>query len=167
MLVLNMELRVKTNIYKIPPAISLILTTIAVFILSNNPITAPSGLFFTLISLVSLLVHCYLKNKQGQKVTNTQTFVYLLVVFVLFLVASTGWFFSPFFYTLYLLSILISFTFTPRTSLAFTLTLIALLSLNIGQTNLTYDILVILSLLTVIPLNFYLKKNISLLVKKK
>jgi predicted membrane protein len=80
-------------------------------------------------------------------------------IFALLLVASTGWIVSPFFFTLYLLAILLGFTFTPSTSVAFILTLAGLFSFDIGTIDIAYDYLTILSLLTVIPLTFYLRKE--------
>lgn len=86
-------------------------------------------------------------------------FVYLLTASVLFLVASTGWFFSPFFFVLYLLAVFMAFIFSPAVLISFVLLLVILFSFNIGEVDLSYDFLVVLSLLVTIPLSLYLRKE--------
>jgi glucan phosphoethanolaminetransferase (alkaline phosphatase superfamily) len=92
------------------------------------------------------------------KIFSMQRMGILLLLTVLYLVATSGWFFSPFFFLLYLASIGISFFYGQAAATIFTFTLVALFSLNIGEVDITYDFLVLLSLLSVLPLNIFLKK---------
>jgi len=137
----------------------MILLTGGIFLFTKNPLTSRFSLHFTLLSLLVFLVYVYRTKKQGKAVKETKTFFYLTTVLILFLVASTGWFFSPFFFSLYLLAIFLAFVFPPPVSFGFVFTLVGLFSFNIGEIDLTYDFLVVLSLLTVLPLSFYLKKE--------
>lgn len=137
----------------------IILLTIAVFFLSKNPATKIYSFHLALLSLLFLLLYIYLKRKRGEKLSQAKGLIYLITLFILSLVASTGWFLSPFFFTLYLLAILLSFTISTTAGLAFTATLIGLFTISIGEIDFIYDLLVILSYLTVIPLIFYLKKQ--------
>ena len=141
------------------PALGTILLTVGVFILTKNPLTSRFSLHFTLLSLLLFLVYIYRTKKQGKAVRETKTFFYLATVLILFLVASTGWFFSPFFFSLYLLAIFLTFVFPAPVSFGFVFTLVGLFSFNIGEIDLAYDFLVVLSLLTVLPLSFYLKRE--------
>lgn len=135
------------------------LVTIGIFVLTKNSFTGPFSLQMTLISLLALIVYGAIVKKRGQLILETSAFVFLFYAFVLFLVASTGWFFSPFFFALYLLAILLAFVFDIKTSLGFVITLVVLFSFNIGEVDLTYDFLVVLSLLTVVPLSVYLRRE--------
>ncbi|HLD26454.1 MAG TPA: hypothetical protein VJB63_00635 [Patescibacteria group bacterium] len=130
--------------------------TLIVYILTKNPITTFFKLQFALLGLLAVIIYGYFVVK---KTGHIRTMIMISAIFVLFLVAATGWFVSPFFFTLYLLAILLGFTFTPSTSVAFILTLTGLFSFDIGTIDIAYDYLTILSLLTVIPLTFYLRKE--------
>lgn len=83
----------------------------------------------------------------------------MIAVSILLFVGSTGLFLSPFFFTLYLLSILFGFVFSPAILVVFIVTLVILLSFNIGTVNIVYDFFIVFSLLIIIPLTFYLKKE--------
>lgn len=154
-----MEKKLSPFLLKLAPSAGVIAITVIVFILTKNPITSPFSLHMTLASLIVLLIYIYYIKKQGKAAKETKTFIFLVSLFILFLVSATGWFFSPFFFSLYLLTILLAFVFYPTISLSFVVTLVGLFSLNIGEVDLAYDFLVVLSLLTVIPLSFYLKKE--------
>lgn len=86
----------------------------------------------------------------------------LWVLLVLSLVGSTGWFYSPFFFALYLTAIGLGFVFSAGTAIAFTLALILLFAFSVGEVNVAYDFLTLLSLLTVIPLTLALRRSFLL-----
>lgn len=138
---------------------SIIITTLIIFLLTKNPITAPFKLQLTLIVLIILGIYSYLLTKRGEVLSEHKPFLFLLITFVLLLVGSTGWFFSPFFFSLYLLAIFLAFAFSTVASLSFVVTLVTLFSFNIGEVDLAYDFLVVLSLLTVIPISLYIRKE--------
>lgn len=141
------------------PVLFIILLTLAVFILTENPITGSVKLQLTIVSILTLIVYGFRLKKKGLEFSSNRSFIYLLVATNLFAVGATGWFFSPFFFSLYLMTIFLSFLFSPSVSFGFVGTLIALFSMNIGEVDLTYDFLVVLSLLTSIPLSLYLRKE--------
>lgn len=135
------------------------LITILIYFLTKNPFTSSLRLQFTLVSFIGLLVYGYSLRKKGLSVIQNVKFNYLLTIVVLFLIASTGWFFSPFFFVLYLWAIFLAFIFSPAVSLSFIITLVILFSFNIGEVDLAYDFMVVLSLLTTLPLSLYLRKE--------
>lgn len=139
-------------------SIGIILLTLFIFFLTKNPTTAPFKLHFTLLSIVCLIVFAFF-NQRTESDIKSKIFVYLAVTTVLFLIGSTGWFFSPFFFALYLSVIALSFSVSLSVALAFAVTLVTIFAFNIGEVDPTYDFLVVLSLLTTIPLTIYLRKR--------
>lgn len=133
--------------------------TFFVFIFTRNAITGVFKIQITLFLIIAFAIYSYLVTKKGEVLTTHPKFIYLFLATILFLVGSTGWFFSPFFFILYLSTILLAFVFNLASSLSFVLMLVLLFSLNIGEVDLTYDFLVVLSLLTTIPLSLYLRKE--------
>ena len=140
--------------YIVIPAI-----TIAIFLLTKLPAISLFKLQLTVLSFFVFVVYSYFLKKKGVPRIADKRFIYLLVTVVLFLVASTGWFFSPFFFVLYLLAIFLAFIFSSSVSIAFVGVLVALFSFNIGEVDLAYDFMIVLSLLTTIPLSLYLRKE--------
>lgn len=91
----------------------------------------------------------------------------LWVLFVLALVGSSGWFFSPFFFALYLTGIGLGFLYAPGVVVAFALSLIATFAFSIGEVNPTADFLVLLSLFSVIPVTIVLRKSFLLVQQER
>jgi hypothetical protein len=141
------------------PYIIIPLLTLFVFFLTRFSPLSFLKLHFTLLSFIALILYGYFLKKKGVDMTSDKQFIYLLTASVLFLVASTGWFFSPFFFVLYLLSVFLAFIFSPSASIVFVVLLVILFSFNIGEVDLAYDFLIVLSLLTTIPLSLYLRKE--------
>lgn len=99
----------------------------------------------------------------GQRVTKlekiTSIIIYLLTGFIVMLVATTGWFRSPFAFTLYLLIIVQSFFFPAVVSIVQVTALLLLVVFvpEIGSPN--RDFLLVMSLLGIIPVSFYLREQ--------
>ena len=89
------------------------------------------------------------------------------ILLVLALIASTNWFYSPFFFALYLLAITLGFLYTPLTATAFTAALLIIFSLSFGEQDASYDFLVFLSLLSVIPITVALRRNYLIVQQEK
>lgn len=87
----------------------------------------------------------------------------LNTLIILFLVGGTGWFLSPFFFLLYLLPIYLGFLYTPAIAFGFLTALLIIFSASIGEVNISFDILTLLSLLLVVPLLIYLRKKYLIL----
>lgn len=136
-----------------------ILITMLVFVIFNNSLIGAYKFQLTILALLVLLANIYWLTKKDQSLLESRKTVYSLIIFILALVYTTGWFFSPFFFSLYLLAISLAFIFSMSVAVAFTITLAILFSFNIGQVDIAYDSLVVVSLLTVIPLSYYLQKE--------
>lgn len=91
----------------------------------------------------------------------------LWTLLVLSLVGSTGWFFSPFFFALYLMGIGIGFLYTPMVAVAFTLALMTMFAFSVGEVNPTADFLTLLSLFSVIPITMALRKSFLLVQQER
>lgn len=142
----------------------MIILTILVFILTKSPLTSLYSFLLTLISFLILLSYIFLMKKGSKEIEKSRDFPYLLSLFILFLVGSTGWFFSPFFFLLYLLSVILAFMVSTTAALAFIATLVGLFTVNIGEVDLVYDLLVIISFLSSIPLIYYLKGRLHRII---
>jgi hypothetical protein len=143
----------------VPQLIIIVLLTVGIYLATSTPGLRLFALQMTLVSFVALGIYSYVQKRKHSDPTQHKVFFYLLAGSTLFLVAATGWFFSPFFFLLYFLAIVLCFIFSRSVSIAFVITLVCLFSFNIGEVDLAYDFLVILSLLTVIPLSLYLRKK--------
>lgn len=93
--------------------------------------------------------------------------VLLWTLLVLSMVGSTGWFFSPFFFALYLMAIALGFIYTAGVAVAFTIALVMLFAFSIGEVNPTYDFMTLLSLLSVIPITLGLRKSFLLVQQEQ
>lgn len=139
--------------------ILLILITLVIYIVTKNSVTSGFKLQMALVSILVLVGFIVAYRKKENEQTNAGLFTILISITVLLIVAATGWFYSPFFFTLYLLAILFAFIFGIGTSVAFIATLTILFSFNVGEVDIAYDFLVVLSLLTTVPLTIYLRKE--------
>ena len=144
---------------KFKPAILVVALTLGVFALTKNPFTEGWKLQLLLVSILAAAFYGYKLVREGKGLSQTQSFVYLFIATVLLLVAATGWFFSPFFFTLYLLGVTLALMYSPTVSTSFIVTTVALFSFNVGEVDLAYDFLIILSLLATIPVGLSLRKE--------
>ncbi len=148
--------------HKTMGGITVAILTILVFLLTTLSATSSfvNSLFLLYVGIVlfgSLYFPIMRKNVRNRSVL----IVYGLFIFVavLFLVGVTGWFFSPFFYLLYLLAIILSFLLSPFSTLLFIMTLVGLFIPNIGSIDITLDFITIMSLFSVVPITFFLQKE--------
>lgn len=144
---------------KLKPAILIILITLGIFALTKNPLTGPFKLQMLLLVILTCAFYWFSLSRKGISAFTSSSFVYLFIALVLFLVDATGWFFSPFFFTLYLVGIALALMYSPTVSISFIVTLVILFSFNIGDVDLAYDFLIILSLLTTIPIGLFLRRE--------
>ena len=144
------------------PAAGIILITLFSVVFSKSPKTSVYSFHLAILSFLALLVWAYLVKKKGRQLEKDGVFLYLLTFFILFTVASTGWFFSPFFFLLYLLAIILAFVASTLTSIVFIAVLSGFFLLTVAEVDLVYDLLVVFSYLTVIPLILYLKSKLKI-----
>jgi hypothetical protein len=90
-----------------------------------------------------------------------KTVIHSLII--LFLVGGTGWFLSPFFFLLYLLPIYLGFLYVPMVAFSFLAAILIIFSSSVGEVDISFDIMTLLSLLLVIPLVIYLRKKFLVL----
>lgn len=143
-------------------ALVVVVLTLLVFLLTTLPLTRPmaNSLFMLYIAITFLGTLYYPVARRS--ITNKRTLsVYVLIIFVavLFWVGVTGWFFSPFFYMLYLLAIILSFVLSPFATFLFVLTLIGLFSPNIGSIDVVLDFITVASLFFIVPVTYFLQKE--------
>lgn len=117
--------------------------------------------------IVSLLLLVAVIGARFVKPLPRKVTVLLWVLFVLTLVGSSGWFFSPFFFALYLAAIALGFLYTPAVAIAFTVGLLVIFASSIGEVSPTADFLTLLSLLSVIPITMVLRKSYLLVQQEK
>ncbi|MDO8512467.1 MAG: hypothetical protein Q7S57_04295 [bacterium] len=87
-----------------------------------------------------------------------QLAILLWAVFTCVVVSVTGWFHSPFFFALYLLGVGLSFIYPFRVSVVYTLSLIFIFLFS-GDVEGSFDIMLLLSLLSVIPISLALRRD--------
>lgn len=146
---------------EIPGRIKTVGRTVAFFLLpllvllwTSLPRIAPYTLHVGLIVLMGAIGLAFVKRDSLQL---SKTTMYTLVV--LLLVGGTGWFLSPFFFLLYLLPLYLGFLYTPAVAFGFLAALLIIFAFSIGEVDIAFDIMTLLSLLLVVPLVIYLRKK--------
>lgn len=143
-------------------AVLVSILTIGIFLVTITPQTRGyiNSMFvlYIVVASVGLLYYPVIrKHVSSERVLS----LYGLVIFVCLIlwVGVTGWFFSPFFYLLYLVAIVLAFMYSPFVTFSFTITLLGLFAPNIGSIDTTIDIITMLSLFSVVPLTYFLQKE--------
>lgn len=131
--------------------IEVVFFTLIIYLLSVLPQTKLFGIHLLILSI--LLMGSALVFKHANK----PIFTYSLIAAILFFIGLTGWFYSPFFYWIYLLAIAIAFIFNPLISTLFVAVFVVIFLPNIGSIDTTWDVFTIFSLILVIPLTAYLR----------
>ena len=134
---------------------------LVVFAVTSLPGLSRLTPWLALVIIAALLVQRFTKRLARH------SRIALWTLLVLTLVGSSGWFFSPFFFTLYLMAVGLGFLYTPVVAIAFTLALITLFSFSVGEVSPTYDFLTLLSLLTVIPIVVALRRSFLLVQQEQ
>lgn len=135
-------------------ALVFFLLPLLVFGWTSFELLATYTLQFALISLVAVIGLHFVKRESIQHLK-----VVLQITTVLLFVGATGWFFSPFFFVLYLIPLYLGFLYRPVVSFAFLAALLIIFSASIGEVDIAYDIMTLLSLLIVIPLVIFLRRK--------
>ncbi|MGB4966438.1 MAG: hypothetical protein WBO77_05020, partial [Microgenomates group bacterium] len=143
-------------------SVLIVVLTVWVFLMTTLPATRSfvNSLFLLYLAIAflgSLYFPVARKSIRSEAVLGS--YMLLIFVSVLFWVGVTGWFFSPVFYVLYLLAIMLSFIATPFSTLLFVLTLIGLFIPNIGSIDVTLDMITVFSLFSIVPITFFLQKE--------
>lgn len=146
-------------------ALILGLLTLSVYLFTINPITSPIAIYIYVATFLIIAVFFIVQVKREKTFLNPATsrtfkiIVFALVTGVLLWVSNTGWFLSPFVYLLYIAGISLGFLFSPSVALSFVLLLIAVLLPSLGGVNNKIDLTGAISLLMVIPLSYFLRRE--------
>lgn len=151
----------ETSTYKI--VATYVVLPIIFYILTSIPGINKLTPILALLAIAALFVMRFVPGKR----VNFSTVLW--VVLVLSLVGSTGWFYSPFFFALYLAAIGLGFMYTPSVAVGFTVSLIAMFAVasTTGELDSSADFLILMSLLSVIPVTIILRKSFLLVQQQK
>lgn len=157
---------VSSRSQKILEGLILALLTLVVYLFTINPLTKPYAIYALVLclALLGIINFVFIKfvKKPADKLAEKNTFrilIFTITTAVLLWVGSTGWFLSPFFYLLYLLAISLGFLFSTSVSFSFILVLIGVLLPNIGSISSGLDLVSLLSLLLMVPLSYFLRRE--------
>ncbi len=164
--------RLSSKPQKIIESIILALLILVIYLFTTNSDTRVYALPFLLFGFLfvgGVYLFQIRFTKSQQVMVQTRTFKILIFAFVgaiLLWVGNTGWFLSPFFYLLYLVAISLGFLFSNSVTLSFVLVLIAILLPQMGTVNTKIDFISIVSLLLIIPLTYFLRREYLVRVEK-
>ncbi len=142
------------------PSVGYFFLPLLVFVVTSLPLINRITPLLALVALAAVLSLRFIPHYPSW----LRTLLWAIVV--LTLIGSTGWFFSPFFFALYLLAIGLGFIYSPAVAISFTIALMVMFTFSIGEVNPTYDFLTLVSLLTVIPITIALRRS-YLIVKEQ
>lgn len=143
-------------------ALFIALITLVIYFITVLPSTRPiANSMFVLYIFVAVVGIAYWPFARSTIKSQSLLTAYFLAVFVSLLmwIGVTGWFLSPFFYFLYLLAIILAFMYSPFATFLFVMVLIGLFVPNIGSIDFTVDIITVVSLLSVVPLTYFLQRE--------
>lgn len=147
--------------WRLSVAVLYFLLTLLVFVLTSLPGVNRLTPVLALALLSFLLLTRFLPKLPRGSVT------LLWVMFVLLLVGSSGWFFSPFFFALYLAAIALGFMYGPVSTVGFTLGILALFLVSVGEVSPSADFMTLLSLLSVVPITIALRRSFLIVQQEK
>lgn len=152
-------------------SVILALLTLVIYLFTIHPLTKSYSLYALIFCLVLAGgLYFFSRKKDGESSTRhdhmLKVLTFTFITAILLWVGNTGWYFSPFFYLLYIVGISLAFLFSRSVSFSFVLVLVAILLPNFGEVRADFDIVTILSLFLIIPLSYFLS-NTYLRVKEK
>lgn len=138
--------------------IFIVLVTPLIFLITKNPFTGPWRVGLAFVALLGLIGFWVLKKGEVGENAQKDKLV-AITIFSITLIGASSWFFSPFFFLFYLLIIAITFLFDKKVSLGFVVSLIAIFVFNVGEVDIAYDSLVLLSIILAYPVALYLRSE--------
>lgn len=125
---------------------------------ATKPIVNSLFVLFVFVATAGLLYWPIARKSVKSPIIQNLYFVAVFVSLLMW-VGVTGWFFSPFFYLLYLIAIMLAFMYSTFTTLLFVVVLFGLFYTNIGTIDMTIDIMTMISLFSVVPLTYFLQRE--------
>ncbi|MBI4137472.1 hypothetical protein HY469_05415 [Candidatus Roizmanbacteria bacterium] len=141
----------------IPVTFGISTITIATYIISTFTLTPDVSTQLFFIFLFGLFLYVYIGERSPNVILSTQIITLLLTGTIISLVASTGWFESPFSFMLYFLIVVLSIFFPPYASMVFVSTLLGIAAIANNDENLSHIFLTLLSLLACVPISLYIR----------
>ncbi|MBI4129703.1 hypothetical protein HY468_00135 [Candidatus Roizmanbacteria bacterium] len=143
----------------VSPGVGIPIIIITVYIVTTHPFLKLFQYQLLYTMLFALIFFAFFAQRTHRMRSVMPAFAMLLSAFLLLLVGTTGWFQSPFAFGMYLLIVVLSFLFPPAVSLSLVSTLFLIVLLRLGNDDPTTSFLTILSLLTIIPVSFFLREK--------
>ncbi len=143
-------------------AIVIAVITLLIYLITVFPVTRAFAnslfMFFVFVAGAGIIYWPFSRSILKNDILRR---MYFLAIFtsLLFWIGITGWFFSPFFYFLYILAVMLAFMYSSFTTLLFVLVMLGLFLPNVGSIDLTVDIITMVSLVSVVPLTHFLQKE--------
>jgi len=136
---------------------------LVIFVWTSVPVLSKFTLHLALFLGLAAGVFAFLKKRNLGSIGWRLAASSVYTAFVISLVGATGWFFSPFFFLLYLAPLYLGFQFNPAVAFSFLAALLIIFSSSVGEVDVAYDVLTLISLLLVIPLVIYLRRSYLIL----
>jgi hypothetical protein len=140
-----------TNIYR---SVIFFVLPLLVFTWTSVPIVTTYTLPLAIIVALIAIGMAFVRTERFQLVKTVMNALIILLI-----VGGTGWFLSPFFFLLYLLPIYLGFLYVPTVAFGFLAALLLIFTSSVGEVDLAFDVMTLLSLLIAVPLLIYLRKK--------
>lgn len=134
-----------------------------IFVWTSVPALSKFTLHLALVLGLTAGILAFIKKKDSRAAAWRLTASTIYIAFIITLVGATGWFFSPFFFLLYLAPLYLGFQYNPAVAFSFLAALLIIFSSSVGEVDVAYDVLTLISLLLVIPLVIYLRRSYLIL----
>jgi hypothetical protein len=137
-----------------------------IWFITSSSVVAPWKMLLVWIPAVWLVIG-HLFNEDSSFSWSPRAKLIDWLIFCLFLIAATGWFESPFFFSVYLLIIAITFVISIWAGLGFIFSLATLYILGLRQVHEMGDLLTLFGLASAFPLALYLRRSFLKLQEKQ
>ena len=142
------------RVVNISRTVAFFVLPLLVFTWTSVPFVAPYTLPLAVVAGLIAIGMVFVKSERLQF---TKTLLNSMII--LLIVGGTGWFLSPFFFLLYLLPMYLGFLYVPVVSFGFLAALLLIFTSSVGEVDLAFDVMTLLSLLIAVPLIIYLRKK--------
>ncbi len=139
------------NIYR---AAAFFMLPLLVFTWTSVPIVTTYTLPLAIVVALIAIGIAFVRSERLQLIKTVMNALIILLI-----VGGTGWFLSPFFFLLYLLPIYLGFLYVPTVAFGFLAALLLIFTSSVGEVDLAFDVMTLLSLLIAVPLLIYLRKK--------
>lgn len=151
--------------------LGLLALVIYLFTINDQTRTYALPILILCLSLIGVVyvftLHEKSKQTEMHQKKTFQILIFACVSAILLWVGTTGWLVSPFFYLLYLVAVSLAFLFNTSVAVSFILVIVAILLPQIGGIHTNIDIFSLLSLLLIIPLSYFLRREYVVRIERE